>query len=134
MAIDVTRDMDGLRKALSEMLERGFAQSRMSRSLDDSDEGGRERMFGSLPPLTLSPGYYKRAEYLLWLEKCKDGGLLDQMGGLTMAEADGLLAVAEARNEFERNHPPCGVCGARQETPFATSCCKYNTEFVRRVA
>jgi hypothetical protein len=134
MSIDVTRDADGLRQALGEMLERGFAQSRVSRSLDDSDESGGERIFGSLPPLTLSPGYYKRAEYLLWLEKCKNGGLLEEMGGLTMAEADGLLAVADARAEFERNHPPCGVCGALQESPFATSCCKCNTQFARRVA
>ena len=134
MAIDVTRDMYGLRQALSEMLERGFAQSRISRSLDSSDEGGGDRMFGSLPPLTLSPGYYKRADYLLWLEKCKNAGLLEQMGGLTMAEADGLLAVAETRAAFERSHPPCGVCGARQESPFATSCCKCNTEFTRKVA
>ncbi|MGO8759364.1 MAG: hypothetical protein ACLQG3_14690 [Terracidiphilus sp.] len=134
MAIDVTRDMEGLRQALSEMLERGYAQSRVSRSLDSADENGGERIFGSLPGITLSPGYYKRAEYLLWLEKCKSTGLLDQMGGLTMPEADGLMAVAEARAEFERNHPPCGVCGARQESPFATSCCKCNTEFVRRVA
>jgi len=131
MAIDVTRDGEGLRQALSEMLERGFAQSRVARSLDDADDGG-ERMFGSLPPLTLSPGYYKRGEYLLWLEKCKSAGLA--MGAFTMAEADGLLAVAEARSQFERNHPPCGICGALQETPFATSCCKCNTEFVRRAA
>ena len=123
-----------MRIALSEMLERGFAQSRISRSLDDSDEAAGERMFGSLPPFTLSPGYYKRAEYLLWLEKCKSTGLTQQMVGFTMAEADGLMAVAEARSQFERNHPPCGVCGALQETPFATSCCKCSTEFVRRAA
>ena len=131
MAIDVTRDGEGLRQALSEMLERGFAQSRVARSLDDADDGG-ERMFGSLPPLTLSPGYYKRADYLLWLDKCKSTGLA--MGGYTLAEAEGLMAVAEARGQFERQHPPCGVCGALQETPFATSCCKCNTEFVRRAA
>lgn len=134
MAIDVTRDMDGLRQALGEMLERGFAQSRVSRSLDFADAAGGERIFESLPALTLSPGYYKQAEYLLWLEKCKNAGLTEAMGGLTMSEADGLLAVADARAEFERNHPPCGMCGARQENPFATSCCKCNTEFVRRVA
>jgi hypothetical protein len=132
MAIDVTRDGEGLRIALSEMLERGFAQSRITHSLDDADESGGERMFGSLPPLTLSPGYYRRAEYLLWLEKCKNAGLMTS--GFTLAEADGLLAVAEARGQFERNHPPCGICGALQETPFATSCCKCGTEFARRAA
>lgn len=132
MAIDVTRDGEGLRQALSEMLERGFAQSRVTRSLSDSDEAGGERIFGSLPPLTLSPGYYRRAEYLLWLEKCKNAGLTT--GAFTIAEVDGLLAVADARSEFERNHPPCGVCGALQETPFATSCCKCSTEFARRAA
>ena len=132
MAIDVTRDAVGLRQAIGEMLELGYAQSRVMRSLDDAGDEGRERIFGSMPPLTLSPGYYRRAEYLLWLEKCKSAGLAE--GAFTLAEADGLIAVAEARAEFERNHPPCGVCGARQETPFATSCCKCNTEFARRAA
>lgn len=131
MAIDVTRDGEGLRQALGEMLERGFAQSRIARSLDDASDGG-ERMFGSLPPLTLSPGYYKRAEYLLWLDKIRNAGITRD--GYTLAEAEGLVAVVEARAEFERNHPPCGICGALQETPFATSCCKCGTEFARRAA
>jgi hypothetical protein len=132
MSIDVTRDAEGLRQAITELLEQGFAQGRVARSLDDSDDDGRERIFGSLPPLTLSPGYYKRAEYLLWLEKCKKSGLAS--GDFSLAEADGLMAVAEARAEFERNHPPCGVCGALQDSPFAPSCHKCGTEFARRSA
>jgi hypothetical protein len=91
-------------------------------------------MFGSLPPLTLSPGYYKRAEYLLWLDKCKSTGCSIRWAATRWPRRTGLLAVAEARGQFERKHPPCGVCGALQETPFATSCCKCNTEFVRRAA
>ncbi len=132
MAIDVTRDAEGLCQALSELLEHGFAQSRVTRSLEDSDEGGRDRIHGSLPPLTLSPGYYKRAEYLLWLERCRKTGLAQDH--LSMAEADGLMAVAEARAAFERNHPPCGICNALQDSPFAASCCKCGTEFMRRSA
>lgn len=132
MEVDVTRDAAGLVKAVSELLERGYAASRISRSLDSSDESCGERMFGSLPQLTLSPGYYKRAEYLLWLEKCRKNGLSES--ALSLAEAEGLMAVAQARGEFERNHPPCGVCGALQETTFATSCCKCGIEFMKRSA
>ncbi len=94
------------------------------------EDDGRERIEGSLPTLTLSPGYYKRAEYLLWLEKCKNTGLAD--GDFTLAESEGLMAVAEARAQFERNHPPCGVCSALQDSPFSTSCHKCGTEFMRR--
>ena len=130
MPIATTCDAEGLRQAISELLEQAYAGARVSRSLDDSDDDGRERIFGSLPPLTLSPGYYKCAEYLLWLEKCKNTGLAQS--DFTMAEASGLMAVAEARAEFERNHPPCGVCGALQESVFATTCCKCGTEFTRR--
>jgi len=128
----VMRDAEGLIQALNELLEQGFAQARVTRSIDDSDDAGRERIFGSLPPLTLSPGYYKQAGYLLWLEKCKSTGLAT--GEFTLAEADGLIAVAEARAQFERNHPPCGVCSALQDSPFATSCHKCGTDFMRRTA
>lgn len=132
MTIDVTRDAEGLVKAVEGLLERGYAASRVSRSIDSSDESTQDRMLGSLPQLTLSPGYYKCAEYLLWLEKCKATGLAQ--GDFTMAEAEGLMAVAQARSTFERNHPPCGVCGALQETMFAMSCCKCGIEFMRRSA
>jgi hypothetical protein len=132
MTTDVTRDAEGLRQAINELLEQGFAHGRVARSLDDSDDDGRERISGSLPPLTLSPGYYRRAEYLLWLEKCKKTGLAS--GDFSLSESDGLMAVAEARAEFERGHPPCGVCSALQDSPFATSCHKCGTEFIRRSA
>lgn len=132
MSIDVTRDGEGLRQAISELLEQGFAHSRVARSLLDADEDSRERMFGSLPVLTLSPGYYKRAEFLLWLEKQKQIGVVSAPWQLS--EAQGLAAVADARSQFERCHPPCGVCGALQDSPFAGSCCACGTEFaVRRV-
>jgi hypothetical protein len=133
MAIDITRDGEGLRQALSELLEHSFASSRVARSLLDADEGSQERMFGSLPQLTLSPGYYKRAEFLLWLEKQKEIGVV--AAPWAHSEAVGLMAVKEARSIFERNHPPCGICSALQDSPFALSCCACGTEFqLRRTA
>ena len=132
MTIDVARDSVGLRKAIGELLERSFAESRSLRSLEFADEECGDRMFGSLPQLTLSPGYYKQAEFLLWLEQHKEVGVIG--GGYTLSEADGLAAVAQARNEFNRNHPPCGMCGALQDSPFSTSCAKCGTEFLRRSA
>ena len=132
MAIETTRDAEGLRQAVLELLERGFAQGRVARTLDDCDDDGRERISDSLPPLTLSPGYYKLAEYFLWLDRAKKCELIE--GAFTVTEADGLLAVSDARGEFERNHPACGICGALQESPFATSCHKCGTDFVQRSA
>jgi hypothetical protein len=132
MAIDVTRDSAGLRQAVRELLERGFAESRISASLDDADDDGQERMFGSLPPLTLSPGYYKRAEFLLWLEEQKKVGVTG--GDWQLSEAEGLVAVAQARQEFERLHPACGTCGALQDGQFSTSCCRCGVEFMKRSA
>jgi hypothetical protein len=132
MSIDVTRDQAGLRTAVREMLERSFAESRVRRSMFDAGDEGAERIYGSLPPLTLSPGYYRRAEFLLWLEKRKEQGLV--AAPWLLAESDGLVAVAEARGEFERLHPSCGVCGALQESQFATSCCGCGTQFARRSA
>ena len=132
MAIDVTRDQEGLRQAVLELLERGFVEARTSGSLDAADDASSERIFGSLPPLTLSPGYYKRAEYLLWLDEQKKIGVLEMH--FILAEAEGLAAVAQARSQFERSHPPCGVCGALQDSPFATSCSKCGTEFLKRSA
>lgn len=134
MAIDATRDGEGLCQAIGELLERSYAHGRTFRGLDEDELGGEqeERMFNSLPRLTLSPAYYKRAEYLLWLERAKKGGLIRDE--FSLAEADGLMAVAEARAKFEREHPPCGVCGALQDSPFATSCRACPTEFMKRSA
>jgi hypothetical protein len=113
-------------------LERGFAAARTFRGRDDLDEEQGARMFGSLPALTLSPGFYRRADYLLWLERAKKAGLVEEE--FSLAEAEGLMAVAEARAQFERNHPPCGACGALQDSPFAGSCHKCGTEFMKRSA
>ncbi len=132
MAIDATHDAEGLRQAIGEILERGFAQARTFRGRDDLGEEQESRMYGTLPPLTLSPGFYRRSDYLLWLERAKKSGLVQEE--FSLAEAEGLMAVAEARSEFERNHPPCGVCGALQDSPFAGSCHKCGVEFMKRSA
>ena len=132
MAIDITRDAEGLRMALSELLEESFARARVTRSLDSSDEGSTDRIYRSLPPLTLSPGYYRRAQYLLLLEKLKESGLIGV--AFSLSESEGLIALAEARAAFERNHPPCGVCSAYQDSPFETSCYKCGTQFMKRIA
>ncbi len=132
MAIDSTRDAEGLRMALVELLELSFVHSRSCRSIDSATEECGERIFGSLPPLTLSPGYYKRAEFLLWLEAQKKLGTVSAPWALS--EAQGLEAAAAARSEFERLHPPCGVCSALQDSPFATSCRACGTEFLKRTA
>ena len=131
MPIDVTRDPEGLRRALDELLEEGFIQSRLRRSMEAADEEGADRMFGSAPPRTLSPGYYRWANYLMNLVRHKEEGLVREF---TMVEAEGLIVLAEARRSFERNHPPCGKCSAYQDSSFATACHACGVEFVRKAS
>ncbi len=129
MVLDPARDHEGLLNAFAEVLEEDFAQSRMRRSLEDAADESREHMVATLPRRTLSEGYYKLAEYLLWLEGLiAVGAPILQMA---MLEADGLGVLKRARSNFERNHPECGSCGARQDTKFAVQCCGCGTQFRR---
>lgn len=127
--IDVARDHENVVQALVEILEEEFAFSRVRRVLDNSEEGDRGRIVESLPPRTLSPGYYRWASYLFWLEARRGAGIeFEQIDG---REMDGLVAVKRARAQWEAQHPAC-PCGARQDTRFETKCRACGLEFAKR--
>jgi hypothetical protein len=129
MTIETTRDVEGLKQALRELLEEAFSLSRVEKSMEGANEAAQQRMLASLPPRTLSPGYYKAAEYLLWLEQHLEVGA--PAGTMVAWEADGLCVVARARDEFEREHPACGACGALQDSRWMAKCCACGAEFRR---
>ena len=130
MTFDAARDSAGLKQAIAELLEEGFAYSRIAPLLDSADDANRERMLRSLPPRNLTEGYYKLGEYLLWLEQhVRIGVPLNQAAAY---EANGLCLLSAARHEFEHKHPPCGACGAMQDSQYATACYKCGQEFRRR--
>jgi hypothetical protein len=118
---------DALQQALFGLFEESFCWQREAPHGKEIDAAERERIEGTLAPRLLSPGYYKLGEYLLWLEARVKVGV--PIAAMTAAEADGLCAVARARNEWEREHPTCAKCGERQDTRFALMCWSCGQEF-----
>lgn len=128
---DVARDAEGLKQAIEGLLEEGFAYSRIALPLESSDDEGRDRLLRTLPERNLSEGYYKLGQYLLWLEQHLRSASIDLDKGEAL-EVDGLCVLSAARREFEHKHPPCGGCGALQDTRFVGSCHACGIEFRKR--
>ena len=127
--MDVARDVKGLKLAILDLLEEGFAISRVTLSVEDV-EGKKALMLSAIPPRKLTPGYYKLGEYLLWLDQHARAGV--PLGGTLAAfEADGMCAMDAARAEFEHEHPTCGCCGVRQDNRFVPQCRECSVEFKR---
>jgi hypothetical protein len=120
---------DALQQALLDLFEEGFCWQREAPRGKEVDAAELARIEGTLAPRLLSPGYYKLAEYLLWLEARLKVGV--PIAAMTTVEADGLCAVARARNEWERGHPTCAKCGERQDTRFALMCWSCGCEFAK---
>jgi hypothetical protein len=125
----VGRDADGLKQALRELMEEGFAYHRIAGRVDGADDEQRMRAMG-LPERTLTPGYYKLGEYLLWLAQRLDVKV-PAPAKLLALEGDGLAILAEARAEFEHEHPVCGACGERQDGRLVLGCHACGIEFKR---
>ncbi len=127
--IDCRRDYPGLRIAASEL----YVESFLREDLDDVLEGtpreyAVETLVRALPKRTVAHGYYQWVSYLLWLRSVTalPGAGLE----LLADEAEGLLVVNAAENDFRRTHPPCWKCGVLNEAS-AFSCRKCSAEFKR---
>jgi NADH pyrophosphatase NudC (nudix superfamily) len=120
---------DALQQALLDLFEESFTWLREKPRGKDVDAAELARIESTLAPRLLSPGYYKLGEYLLWLEARLKAGV--PIAAVAAVEADGLCAVARARNEWERGHPPCSKCGERQDTRFALMCWNCGQEFAK---
>jgi hypothetical protein len=124
-----TIDGDALKQAILDLFEEWLAWQREKPHWEGADAATRERIERSMPPNLLPPGYYSLARYLLWLEgRLQVGAPVREM---TAVEADGLYALAEARKEFARQHPPCTRCGELQDGRFALMCWSCGLEFER---
>jgi hypothetical protein len=125
---DVMRDLEGVREASLALLEESFIRSLVSSSYATGTDEAQARMESAVPPREMSPGYYRCADYLMWLEERSTVAHLE----LLAFESDGLVQLKYARNEFGFRHPSCGGCGTRQEQRFSTSCRGCGMKFQRR--
>lgn len=130
--IDVVLDAEGVRMALEEIFEEDFARSRIEHNAENASQETRDRMEKQIPPRTLSPGYYGFASHLLRLEDERKAGVALTADGLADFEVSGLVALLRARETFERRHPACPACSARQQGRFATECHSCGAKFACR--
>jgi NADH pyrophosphatase NudC (nudix superfamily) len=112
MTLMVSRDADGIQAAAVELMEEGLMRP---------ESVGQDRK--------LSPGYYARVIYLIWLQRSLEAGAKLE---LMADEVDGIAALASAKAEFGQEHPACGNCGQPQYTRFARKCHECGAEFRRQ--
>ena len=129
--IQVEHDSATLQTALTELFEESFIYGLNEAAMEGANESQRLRLEEELPPRTLAVGYYTRAQYLLELERSMEVGCGFDAHTLTRADVAGLQALRSARNHFEREHFPCGRCGARQFNKFITACRCCDAKFTR---
>jgi hypothetical protein len=129
--IQVEKDTEGLQEALSALFEESFIFGLNESVMRNASTSVRVRLADEMPPRTLSPGYYRRAQYLLNLERSIEIGCTYDAHSLTRDDVAGLEALHLARNNFEREHFPCGRCGARQHNRFITTCRSCDAKFTR---
>src|SRR5579864_6689485 len=104
--------MDGVRQAALELMKESLGAADVERQLDslcaqDADEATLAKV---IPVRTMADGFYSFAAHIFWMRKMIDSNV--QITVLS-DEAEGLCAIEAARQEFERDHPPCPKCGKR---------------------
>lgn len=129
--IQVERDHEGLHTALVGLFEEAFQKSAIEEASRMADKEQRRRMLDELPARELSPGYYTRATYILDLGRALETGVSYSADLLTREDVRGLQMLARAKAEFEREHPACGACGARQDNRFSLQCRGCGAKFHR---
>jgi|SRR6185437_2277879 len=129
MIIDCRRDFPALRIAAAEIFIEAFLRKDLEEVIEGSlRENAVDALVRALPKRSVAHGYYAWISYLLWLRSVTE---LPGAGIALLAdEAEGLLVLNQAENEFKRQHPPCWKCGALNEEA-AFSCRKCGAEFKR---
>lgn len=124
----VSNDTEGVRQAALELMVISLKEEDTERQIRvlQSQEASAETLAKVMPLRKVADGYYSFALYLMWLR-----GMLDSDVELEILadEAEGLRAIQTARFEFERDHPACPQCGARQYSMKPISCRKCNMSF-----
>lgn len=132
MRFDPARDTKGLAIAIREILEEDFARGEIERQAEQASAATRARLLAQIPPRTLSPGYYRFADHLLWIEGEHRAGIILAARELAAVEAIGLRTLIRARSDFEYAHPACGGCGVRQRHRFCVECSACGIKFRRK--
>ena len=88
---------------------------------EEGQPNALEQLAKLAPRTRLSPGYAERAVYLIWLEQMLNAGV-EFTEPLTVEEAEGLIAIARGREQWNADNPPCGDCGARLRKGTAHNC------------
>jgi hypothetical protein len=127
--LDTTRDFEGVAMAMDELLEEEFVRGRVAPSLSHCDEDTERRIADTLPPRTLSPGYYKLAQYCFWLRDRLTAGTVSRR--CLAFEAEGIAVAERVKSEFLVRHPKCSACGALQDSRFSQSCHACHAKFTK---
>jgi len=122
--VSVAHDFGGLKRAFVEMLEEARLQPQRERAEVMAEYAGNAEQIlaEAAPKRSLGEGYYVRVGYLLELESVMQLGILFAAADVNMSETHGLLALAAARREFDKLHPPCKGCGVRLDNEGETKC------------
>jgi ribosomal protein S27AE len=118
----VERDAEGMKFAVRTLFEENLRQHKLAQILDRCSAAERARIEADEPIREISPGYYKRAAYLLQLANTLELGIPFPPDCFTMHDVAGIQAVRLAKAEFEREHPACPRCGERQDNPHMPKC------------
>lgn len=105
------QDVEGLRQATLEIFVQTMEDESLERRLGCIPPDDLAQIEKLLPEKTLSPSYYEQVLYLLWLEDKMSAGI--EFSAISADEAEGLGAIQRARQQFNREHPPCANCGKR---------------------
>jgi NADH pyrophosphatase NudC (nudix superfamily) len=130
----VTQHMNGIRQAALELMVESLGADDTARQIesimaDDDLMAYAVSLAKTVPVRTVADGFYDYAAYLFWIRSMIDA---DVELTVLAEEAEGLRALAVAQQEFERDHPGCPQCGARQYSSTAMRCRSCRMEFRKK--
>jgi hypothetical protein len=124
----VSRDTESIRQAALELMVESLKREDTERQLGalHDQDAGPEMLLKIVPARKLANGFYDYAAYLMWLR-----GMIEADVKLPILadEAEGLVAIRVARQEYEQAHPACPGCGARQYSTKPIHCRKCGMNF-----
>ena len=133
-AIQVERDAEGLHLALRCLFEEALllhrSEGTRQRAADDPET--LRRLDAEIPAREISPGYFKRAAYLLDLSAQLELGIPMDPASILHSDVVGLQIVKSARADYEREHPACPACGERQDNRWMKQCFRCRATFSGR--
>jgi hypothetical protein len=125
----VSQDMESVRQAALELMVESLKEEDTGRQLgsllQQESEVAPETLIKIVPARKLASGFYEFAAYLMWLRGMNEA---DVELTIFADEAEGLLALRAARQDFEQSHPACPRCSVRQysSTPIVCRKCGMN--------